>query len=961
MIVGQAAEVVNVEAATTQINYEQHSIDGVISRQKIQELPLNGRSFLQLAFLEPGVTVSPGTTSQRNSLFSVSILGADTGKTSIQVDGGNVRNSIEGGTGMNFSQEVVQEFQLSAVNFDLSTGITAVGSVNIVTRTGGNDFHGSAYFFFRDHNMAAYPGLARNPLAPDPFFARRNPGFWVSGPIIKEKLFFFFNYEFTNQEQVFIVQPNVPSVAGLTGVYPSPYTAKTLSARFDYRLNAKNQLFLRYSHDGNRGFGPNGGAQPPSNWLRNTNWSDQSALGWTSTFKPTMVSDFRFSYQYWQNRNLFPTSAECGGCLGLNYPQLSLVGSNVTLGNTSNATQGRDLRRFQFTENVTWQKGSHRIRFGGEWEYAPGTVFWGYCDPGCLAVATPELVRGAVPAGLIPVLFPKMPSNINTAEDLNNLPFIVAGAIGIGDPSQPPPYNVDKAKLNQRVRFFAQDSWRVRPRFTLNYGLAWNFESTLVNRDLDKPKFLAPLYGNDLSPTNNNYKNFSPALGFAWQPTKDNKTVIRGGAGIYWDTEVLWRRLQERAYIGPVGNGRIQYPLTGFINTVPGILNMSQGGVPMPVGAPLTAGLTTMTLSQFVNQIYNPQIAGITASLAPKNLNDLTVRNIDISKSAAQLYPKDYPVQRSYHMNVGVQRELTRDFVLSVDYVRRVFTNVLLDEIDYNRYNRFINGVQTPVIPRCTTAQANIVGYPCSTGSITFWTPAGRTAYNGLLVKLDKRFSKRYQFTASYALTHANGYNGVVNLDKWNASWGPQQARHILNVSAIVELPWKMQLGIISSNASVGPVMPFVGSVDLTGDGTTSEPLPGLSYNCINRGCGKSDLVSAVNNWNSNYAGKKDARGQVISAVKLPNSYSFGRPFNSQDVRLTKYFEFKDRYRISVFAEMFNVLNYANYSGFSFTLDPLATNPAQQGAAFGNPTQRAGQVFGSGGPRALQIGGRFQF
>src|SRR5262245_2262201 len=211
--VGQTTEIVTVNAAgAAQINYESHSIDGVISRQKIQELPLNGRSFLQLAFLEPGVTASPGTTSQYNSLFSVSILGGASNKTAITVDGGNVRNSIEGNTGMNFSQEVIQEFQLSSTNFDLSTGITSVGSVNIITRTGGNEFHGSGYFFFRDHNMAAYPGLARNPLNPDPFFARRNPGVWVGGPIVKNRLFFFTNYEYTNQTGVVTVQPNLPSV-----------------------------------------------------------------------------------------------------------------------------------------------------------------------------------------------------------------------------------------------------------------------------------------------------------------------------------------------------------------------------------------------------------------------------------------------------------------------------------------------------------------------------------------------------------------------------------------------------------------------------------------------------------------------------------------------------------------------------------------------------------------------------
>ena len=110
----------------------------MITRQKIQELPLNGRSFLNLANLEPGVTVSPGTTSQYNALFSVSILGGDSSKTAITVDGGNTRNSIEGGSSMNFSQEVVQEFQLSSANFDLSTGITSVGAINVVTRSGNH-------------------------------------------------------------------------------------------------------------------------------------------------------------------------------------------------------------------------------------------------------------------------------------------------------------------------------------------------------------------------------------------------------------------------------------------------------------------------------------------------------------------------------------------------------------------------------------------------------------------------------------------------------------------------------------------------------------------------------------------------------------------------------------------------------------------------------------------------------
>ncbi|HTS28648.1 MAG TPA: carboxypeptidase-like regulatory domain-containing protein [Bryobacteraceae bacterium] len=956
---GQTEEVINVEAASAQIEYNSNTISGVITREKIQDLPLNGRSFLNLAFLEPGVSVSPGTTSQYNSLFTVSVLGGDSSKTAITVDGGNIRNPIEGNTAMNLSQDVIQEFQISSVNFDLSTGITSVGSVNVVTRSGGNSLHGSAYFFYRDHNMSAYPGLARSALSPNPFFARRNPGAWIGGPIKKDRFFFFFNYENLNQTQVVTFVPNVASGAGLAGNYFSPYHGKNITVRFDYSITANHHLFARYTHDGNAGLGPAGSSlQLPSHWLRNTNWSDQSLLGLTSTLKPTLVNDFRFSYQYWQNRNLFPTSTDCPGCLGLGFPEVAVNGTNITVGDTSNATQGRDLRKYNFTDSLTWQKGRHSLHFGGEFEHAPGTGFWGYCDPACTVVAPPELVRANVPASLVAALFPTLPTTISSNADLLNLPFL-GGVVGIGDPSQPPPYHVDQAKENNRYRVYASDSWRIRPDFTLNYGLAWSFESTLVNRDLNKPAFLAPLYGSDLSPTNNNYHNFEPALGFAWTVDKAQKTVVRGGFGIYYDTESLYRRLQERSFIGPVGNGRIQFPTTGFTNIFPGIVNISLGGVPVPVGAPLPSGqLINLTLGQYL-QIQQQQAPIIAAQLAPTNLNNVSVTNIDINKAGAQLYPKNFPVQHGLHFDLGVQRQIGKDIVVDVDFVRRVYLNVNLGEIDYNRYNRFINGVRTPVIPVCPAAQKNTPGVECSNGSITFWTPGGRNVYDAMLVKVNKRFAKRFQFTASYALTDQHGYNGIVNLDRWNESWGPQGPRNVLNVSGVVDLPLGFQLGLISESSTRGPIMPFVNGVSLTGDGSTSAPLPGLAFNCLNRGCGTADLQRAVANWNQNYAGTKDALGKTIPAIVLPANYSLGDSFNSQDVRLTKTFRYHERYRLQVFAEAFNIFNIANLSGYSFNLDQVT--PTNQTYSFGQPTSRAGQVFGSGGPRAFQLGARVQF
>jgi hypothetical protein len=262
--------------------------------------------------------------------------------------------------------------------------------------------------------------------------------------------------------------------------------------------------------------------------------------------------------------------------------------------------------------------------------------------------------------------------------------------------------------------------------------------------------------------------------------------------------------------------------------------------------------------------------------------------------------------------------------------------------------------VQTPVIRRCANAaEAANPNAQCSTGPITFWTPGGRETYNALLVKLDKRFSNRYLFGASYALTKRTTIDGISNLDDYFANEGPAGAMHLLNLSALVDLPGNIQIGIISAMSSKSPVMPSIANLDLDGDGTTTTPIPGVDYNCFNRGCNADDLVAAVAAFNSQYAGQRDARGQVIAPLTLPASFELGDAFSSQDIRVTKTFNLQSDVKLAVFAEVFNVFNVANLGGYAFNLSNTAT--------FGQPTTRASQVFGSGGPRAVQIGGRFTF
>ncbi len=961
--IGQTNEIVTVTGATaTTINYESNTVQGVVTRQQIDNLPLNGRSFLNLAQLEPGVTVQLGNPAQFNAQFNVSVLGGPSSHTAITVDGGNVRNPVEGGTGQNFSQEVVQEFQLSSTNFDLSTGITAFGAINIVTRGGSNEFHGAGYFYFRDHNMAAYPSLARTTITNDPFFARRQGGFVLSGPIKKDKLHFFFNLEYTNQFGVYVVRPDLDSVAGFGTVAPAPYTGKQLSGRVDYRYNDKHSLFIRYSHDGNRNSGPFTAGIPtlPSNHVSNKNWVDQYLLGVISVISPRVVNDLRFSYNYWQNRNIpSPCNGDINGfCVGAGGPEVFYLNSvNFALGNNFNSPQGRDLRRFPLSDNVTWSLGAHRLKFGGEWEHFDGTGYWGFFDPARVYLLSSEFLDGIIPG--LPVAFglppctgvaPNRICGKLSANDLNKLP-VVAFLVGIGDRAQPS-FHIENARGNERFHLYAQDTWRITPKFTLNYGLGWEHETNVLNYDLKKPALVAPIYGSDLSPTQKQHKNFEPAVGFAWSFGKNNSTVIRGGAGIFYDTQLAWWRLGERAVIGAsgrqfIGNAAVRNPFTGgtfdsnFLNTL--ALNYGTFLKLLPT-------LRAQQEAKFPGTGSQPQI------LLSKQANAL-----------GALYPREFPTTQAQHFNIGFQRELGNAFVVQADYVYRHMIHgtpggFFGASVDFNRYNT----VGGAVIPACNATQANDPNALCSNGPINFWWPGATSKYQALLVKADKRFSRRYQFTASYALQNSKSILDVTqDLNNFFATYGPDLPRHNLNISGSVDLPFGFQVSLLSAFLSHPPIAPTIGGISNTGNLDTSAGgytaflvLMGREYSGF---ISKSELADLVSRYNSTIAGTFTPAGkagrlvqgkpEAYPRITLPPNYELGDNFSSQDVRVTKTFRFKEKVDLRLIGEVFNVFNISNVANFNFN----------QAGPFGKPNQRVGQTFGSGGPRAFQFAARLSF
>ena len=201
-----------------------------------------------------------------------------------------------------------------------------------------------------------------------------------------------------------------------------------------------------------------------------------------------------------------------------------------------------------------------------------------------------------------------------------------------------------------------------------------------------------------------------------------------------------------------------------------------------------------------------------------------------------------------------------------------------------------------------------------------------------------------------------------ANLDNYFASYGPNLSKHNLHLAGVVDVPWGLKLSVNSSILSASPVNPVITGIDLNASGNTSFPLseavPGLTYNCFNYGCGKSELMKAVAAFNSNVAtsatGKRARNGAIIPSLSLPSSYELGAPVYTQDFRITKEVAL-ERYRLSVFTEFFNAFNIPNltYSG----------SPTINSVAFGQPTGRVGQAstFGSGGPRAVQVGSRLTF
>jgi hypothetical protein len=982
---GSVNERALVSGQTSGINTSEFAVNGSVSQVQIQNLPLNGRNFLELARLEPGVNVvsvtNPGAFA--NNYSRVSIAGAQYLLTQVSVDGVVVDDRMNGGTSQNFSQETVQEFQVERFSSDPASAMSGAGGINIVTRHGTNNLHGAAFFFYRDHNMAAYPGLRRDLKHPDPFFARKQSGFRLGGPLRKDQIFWFTNFEHDWQTAALAVQNNHPIFSKLDVVYPSPLRFNQFNLRVDGKLNNANSAFVRVSQDKNNNVAPASvGIFMPSNWVSSHNSALQIEGGETSVLNSRMVNDLRYAHSYLDSHSDPVTSQNCADpivCIGVGGPEiLPFDDPAFHIGNRPSVPLAIFPTTNQLLDVLTWQHNGHLLRLGGDWEHVSLHGYRGIYEPAQMTLWGPTNLLQS------PSLYDALPASLRdptapppTLEDILQLP-LRSFITGIGNVSFPGPYHSDSASHSNLWRFHAQDSWSVRRGLTLTFGAAYSYQTNIYNQDLKRPAYLAPIFGGDLRPPHRGASVIDPSAGLAWNVQNKGKTVVRGGGGIYHDKVFFFVPLLERGALGPSGNERV--PIDGSV-----------------------VGLSFLsTPTAFRGQDLLPVLPTIRSTLASKlgNGTDPTVSTVQVIKQADQLFGPDHTTAAAIHVNAGIQQELTPTLTLSADYVMRRYVHMGgfqgVFSVDRNQFNRprvtgvdpntgVVSFVRDPVIPLCTPAQAAALNPQdqCSTGAITVYGGDANYRYQALQVKLDKRFSSRLQFTGSYALAKNTGFVAVTQYNNPALDYGNVGTpRHTLIVSGVYEIPdvparsrilrgllnaWTV--AFISETDSEPPLDTTLSGLDLDGDGISTTLLPGINgHNLFGQGLSQSRLRELVAQYNATVEARtriitnpdgtqslirpRTPFNQIISPIVLPGKISAGDSFISQDVRLTKRFNINEKVTLSLIGEVFNLFNIANLTGYSSVLNQ---------PNYGQPSARAGQAFGTGGPRAFQVASRVEF
>jgi outer membrane receptor for ferrienterochelin and colicin len=690
--VGAQTETVEVSSgdAAQQVDTTRQTVDGVINARQIETLPLNSRNALDLAELQPSVVVRDGGAidpTKAGAYRTVGVNGASGTGTRITVDGIDVTDETVGTTLSNISTDAVQEFQVSRSSFDLSTSLTSSGAVNIVTRRGSNDFRGSVFHFFQNQDLAARPDF----LPEERPFSRRQQGYRFGGPVLKNRLFFFSNFENNLQKTQDQVTFLGSAFSRFNGAAQLPIDYRYATNRLDYTLN--NAVSLFYSHRYSDDFSTTTAQSP----LLNVNTTNVHTVG-ADIVTGKFTHSLRFGYVNFNNRidsianEAFPFTTVGNTAFGIIATDPDVINTYFFSGPNSLAPQQtfQDNRQFKYDGSTTF--GNHVIRFGGEINKIKLGGFANFSGPPtAYGEIDPLVAQGSTqvdPLSLPLIEFSLGPNfGYFTPEPAHGLPF--------------------GGKSNTRYALYAGDTWKILPNLTLNAGLRWNYESNFFDKNGRALPILDALYGQGFGAVARFPKNaFSPQVGFAWDPFKDGKTSIRGGFYLSYENNIFNNTLFDtnnriapgigplvtfnfQNLRGPNGNAiAVAIPEIASCNTAAAQAEIAQG-----IYTCLN-GTTVRNALPVIGRINNALQASYAAGLPNYDPNrGLTNYEATGGNTSGGIFPGDYNIPYSLQFNIGVQRELFKNTVLSVDYVRNrgVGLPFTIRDIEFRRDARFFN------------------------------------------------------------------------------------------------------------------------------------------------------------------------------------------------------------------------------------------------------------------------------
>jgi hypothetical protein len=920
---GGAQEVVTVSGSTEiQVDTTRNTVDGVIRGEQIDKLPLNARNFLELAALEPGVIVRDGGAidpTKSNAFRTVGMSGRGGTGTRVQFDGIDVTDETVGTTTANISDDAISEFQVSRSSFDLSTSLTTSGAISVVTRSGGNQVHGSFFFFGRNQDMTAAVSKTRTidkttgEDAGNPAFHRYQVGFRAGGPVVKDKVFWFANWErFYQADLLHYDVSSFTFFPQMAGDVSKPVGIRYASGRADWNVTPSIRAFYRFNHNWDSSTG--GSGQSP---FQNIDWTNIHAVGVDIT-QSRLTHSVRFGYVNFNNQIQSQEFTQFPFLVSSGTPYFLGVGQ-FSQGPNSLAPQQTYQDNFQNKYDGSYTRGKHTLRYGLELTRIVLGGFANFSGPLSIGgdfssdtggIRDQVIARGGDPKN--PLEYPLTSFSTGPANGFFTIPAAHGFEHG--------------GNYNMRTAWYVGDTWRVTPGLTVNFGTRWEYDTAYFNKEKEdgvrRPAILGVLHAPSLQPPHFPKNAFGPSLGFAWDPWHNGKTVIRGGAYKAFEMNIANNTIFNEFALIPPGIGPDSYS-QAFVSGPDGTPINVDGKHPTGnyndlVGKPIKDVLGTIVQvhqalqSAYANYKFDPTKGPTAFEIAKGNGN-------------FGIFPGDYKLPYSLQFNIGFQRELFKNNVLTVDYVRNHAVGLPFLNVDYEKRLDASTLSKTAAIAKVNSVLAGktvdnwiatnpgktITSFGLATDTIfTGRTPellrdrilsGGFSLYSAIQAKLVGRVTnklgifKNMSYSVSYALGHSLATCSAARVEFGSSTCDNHQInnpqyfglntfslRHIVGSGVLMDLPGGVGLNLGMNFASRGPLsltLPALGGItganalfttDLNGDGgigTTprTDLLPGLRNGDWGRGVGNIQALNQlITNYNSFVAGHITPAGQAL-------------------------------------------------------------------------------------------------